>query len=224
MQYEDDDMLMLSGIQHFAFCPRQWALIHIDQQWRDNLLTAEGQIMHQHADDSFYRQKVGDKICLRSVNIASKRLGLYGISDIIELLPTNSCCNAIIHPLYPGYWIPYPVEYKHGKPKADSVDIVQLTAQAICLEEQYNINIYEGAIYYGETRHREIVSFDCNIRSKVVELAQSMHVIYDSGIVPFARKQPYCKSCSLKDVCMPETAYKESASNYLKSVLYEETT
>jgi len=224
MQYEEDDMLMLSGIQHFAFCPRQWALIHIDQQWDENRLTVEGQIMHQHADDPYYRQKVGNKICLRSVNIASKQLGLYGIADIIELQPSTTPINAIIHPSYPGYWIPYPVEYKHGKPKSDNIDIVQLTAQAICLEEQYKINILEGSIFYGETRHRETVIFDDKIRNEVETLATSMHQIYESGIIPFAKKVSACKSCSLKDKCMPETSYKESASIYLKNNLYEETT
>lgn len=88
--YNEDDMLMLSGIQHFRFCPRQWALIHIEQQWDDNRLTIEGQILHKHVDDPFYRQKCGDQITLRAVNIASRELGLYGISDAIELLPSSS--------------------------------------------------------------------------------------------------------------------------------------
>jgi len=110
--YNDDDMLMLSGIQHFRFCPRQWALIHLELQWDDNRLTAEGQILHQRVDDSFYRQKCGDFISLRSVSIASHQLGLYGITDVVELHPTDDPCNSIRHPKYPGMWIPYPVEYK----------------------------------------------------------------------------------------------------------------
>ena len=85
--YSEDNMLMLSGIQHFRFCPRQWALIHIEQQWTDNRLTIEGQILHEHVDDPYYRQKCGDRITLRAVHIASRKLGLYGISDAIELLP-----------------------------------------------------------------------------------------------------------------------------------------
>ena len=95
--YNEDDMLMLSGIQHFRFCPRQWALIHIEQQWDDNRLTIEGQILHKHVDDPFYRQKCGDQITLRAVNIASRELGLYGISDAIELLPSSSFENTILH-------------------------------------------------------------------------------------------------------------------------------
>ena len=113
--YNEDDMLMLSGIQHFRFCPRQWALIHIEQQWDDNRLTIEGQILHKHVDDPFYRQKCGDQITLRAVNIASRELGLYGISDAIELLPSSSFENTILHPNYPGRWQPVAVEYKIGR-------------------------------------------------------------------------------------------------------------
>ena len=124
--YSEDDMLMLSGIQHFRFCPRQWALIHIDQQWEENRLTIEGQILHHHVDDPFYRQKCGDLITLRAVHIASHELGLYGISDAIELHPSSSEEDSIQHSKYPGRWQPVIVEYKHGKPKKNEIDEVQL--------------------------------------------------------------------------------------------------
>ena len=152
--YSDDDMLMLSGIQHFRFCPRQWALIHIDQQWAENRLTMEGHIMHKRVDDPFYRQKCGDFISLRSVSVASRQLGLYGVSDVVELHPTEDEKNSIMHPKYPGLWQPYPVEYKHGRPKRNEVDEVQLAAQTMCLEEQYGITIPCGAFFYGEIRQR----------------------------------------------------------------------
>lgn len=224
MPYAEDDMLMLSGIQHFAFCPRQWALIHIYQQWDDNRLTVEGEIMHQHVDDPFYRQKMGDVICLRSVNIASKQLGLYGLTDIVELHPSDIPDNAITHPNYPGYWLPYPIEYKHGKPKMDNVDAVQLTAQAMCIEEQYGIHISEGALYYGEIRNREIVTFTDDLRKEVEILAQSMHSVYQQQKLPKAENKPCCKSCSLKDICLPKLGNKKNSVQYLKENLYEETT
>lgn len=224
MPYAEDDMLMLSGIQHYAFCSRQWALIHIEQLWGDNLLTMEGHIMHQHVDDPFYRQKMGEHICLRSVSLASTELGLYGISDIVELYPSDTCVNAITHPSYPGYWIPYPVEYKHGRPKRDDIDMVQLAAQAMCLEEQYGIRIQNGAIYYGETRRRVGVEFTDELRLAVKRYASAMHDIFSQGIIPSAELQPYCRSCSLKDVCLPETVHSGSASDYLKQHLYAETT
>lgn len=224
MPYAEDDMLMLSGIQHYAFCPRQWALIHIEQQWNENLLTVEGQIMHQHVDDPFYRQKMRNHICLRAVSLASKELGLYGISDIVELHPAESEEDTITHPSYPGRWVPFPVEYKHGKPKHNEVDIVQLVAQAMCLEEMYGICIHKGAIYYGQTRHRLDVDITNDSRETVRAYAQSMHEVFRSGKTPPADKHPYCRSCSLKDICMPDFAFRESASCYLKKNLYEKTT
>lgn len=221
--FDDDDMLMLSGIQHYAFCPRQWALIHIEQVWVDNRLTAEGNILHKHVDDPFYRQKMGDHICLRSVNIASRELGLYGISDIVELHHTNDSQNAITHPDYLGLWLPYPVEYKHGKQKYEDVDRVQLAAQAICIEELYHIVIPLGAIYYGTTHRREEVSFTNDLRDYVKHCAKAMHETYKIGKIPLAEPTNRCKNCSLIDICMPETAYSKSASKYLKHNLYEET-
>lgn len=223
MPYAEDDMLMLSGIQHYAFCPRQWALIHIEQQWNENLLTMEGQIMHQHADDPFYRQKMGDHICMRAVNLASKELGLYGVSDIIELHPSESTEDTIVHPNYSGRWKPFPVEYKHGKPKNDEVDIVQLVAQSMCLEEQYSIHIPRGAIYYGITRRHLNVEFTEDLRASVRYYSECMHQIFRQGKIPSAQKQASCKSCSLIDICMPNTANYKSASKYLELNLYEET-
>ena len=126
---------MLSGIQHYRFCPRQWALIYLEQQWEENVLTMEGRILHQHVDDPFYRRKSGNCICLRSVNIASHELGLYGLTDIVELYPAGENEEFISHPDYPGRWRPYPVEYKHGRPKPYQIHEVQLAAQAMCLEE-----------------------------------------------------------------------------------------
>ena len=222
MPYQDDDMLMLSGIQHYAFCPRQWALIHIEQVWNDNLLTTEGHIMHQHVDDPSYRQKSGNIITLRSVNIASGELGLYGVTDIVELHPSQSAQNAITHPSYPGFWLPVPVEYKHGRPKRNEVDVVQLTAQAMCLEEQYGIHIPKGSIFYGETRRRMEVEFTDDLRSLAREYAADMHDLFKTGRVPEAEPHPHCKSCSLYDICMPETARRQSASDYLRNHLYEE--
>lgn len=214
---------MLSGIQHYAFCPRQWALIHVEQQWNENKLTTEGKLLHKNVDDPFYRQKIGENICLRSVSLASKELGLYGISDIVELHPSFSCQNTITHPDYPGYWSPYPIEYKRGKPKQSIIDEVQLTAQAICLEEMYGIKIIEGAIFYGETRRRQTVLFTEDLRASVRSCAQGMHKLMADSFTPSAVKRPFCASCSLKDICMPETASKKYVSLYLKHNLYAET-
>ena len=222
--YNDDDMLMLSGIQHFRFCPRQWALIHIEQQWNDNRLTVEGQLLHKHVDDPFYRQKCGDYISLRSVSVASHELGLYGITDVVELHPTDNEYNSICHPSYPGRWQPFPVEYKHGKPKRNEVDEVQLAAQAMCLEEQYGISIPYGAIFYHEIRHRVEVEISDYLRDIVNDCARQMHEVFTSGRLPQIQKGKYCKRCSLNNLCMPDSTDCVKVSHYLKKNLYEEIT
>lgn len=219
--YNEDDMLMLSGIQHFRFCPRQWALIHIEQQWGDNRLTIEGQILHKHVDDPFYRQKCGDQITLRAVNIASRELGLYGISDAIELLPSSSFENTILHPNYLGRWQPVAVEYKHGKPKRNEVDEVQLAAQIMCIEEMYAIHIPYGAFFYGELRHRVNVDITEELRDIVRQCARDMHDIFSKAVIPKAGYGKHCDKCSLKDICMPEMVNNcTSVDNYLTKNLY----
>ena len=220
--YKDEDMLMLSGIQHFMFCPRQWALIHIDQQWEENRLTAEGQLLHINVDNPSYRQKNVETITLRSVAIASKELGLYGVSDAIELHPVIDGQNGISHKSYPGTWLPFPIEYKRGKPKRTSIDEVQLAAQAMCLEEMYGIQIESGALYYGETKHREVVSIDQELRSLTIKCAKEMHHIFCTGIIPKADKDKQCRSCSLVDICLPNMNSWSKVSSYLKKCLYEE--
>ena len=222
--YIEDDMLMLSGIQHYMFCPRQWALIHMEQQWTENKLTIEGSILHENVDNPFYRQKNGDTITLRSVYIASRELGLYGISDVVELVPTDDATDAITHHRYPGYWKPYPVEYKRGHKKFNECDEVQLAAQVMCLEEMYGIHIPYAALYYNEVKHREVISISDSLRRLTQQCADQMHHIYKSHQLPTANKQNGCRNCSLKDVCLPETSDCARVSNYLKQNLYEDIT
>lgn len=223
-EYTEDEMLMLSGIQHYMFCPRQWALIHIEQQWDENRLTVEGQLLHKTVDASFYRQKNGDIITLRSVQIASRTLGLYGLTDAVELMPSDDSDNSITHNRYPGYWKPYLIEYKRGHSKHNECDEVQLTAQAMCLEEMYGITIEQGALFYGETRHREVISFSDHLRKLTTRLANEMHELFNEGRTPPALKCHHCRSCSLIDICVPQLSVNTSVRNYLKNNLYEETT
>jgi len=221
--YNDEDMLMLSGIQHFRFCPRQWALIHIEQQWADNVLTVEGQILHKRVDDPFYRQKCGEYISLRSVSIASQQLGLYGITDVVELHPTTDNINSIQHPKYPGRWQPYPVEYKHGQPKKNEIDEVQLAAQVMCLEEQYNVDIPRGAFFYAEIKHRVEIEINEKLRTIVKDCAKEMHEIYESRVLPAIPSGMPCNRCSLKDICLPEMNKCTKVSFYLDKYLHEKT-
>lgn len=222
--YAEDDMLMLSGIQHFRFCPRQWALIHTEQQWDDNRLTVEGEVLHKHVDDPFYRQKCGENIALRAVSIASYELGLYGIADVVELQPVTEAQNSILHPKYKGHWLPVPIEYKHGKPKQNEVDEVQLMAQAMCLEEMYSIHLTKGAFYYAEIKHRVEVEFSQYLRDTVRECAEAMHKIYKSGATPPIEYKKHCGKCSLKNLCLPEMSNCTQVKTYLTNNLYNEKT
>ena len=219
MMYTEDEMLMLSGIQHFVFCPRQWALIHIEQLWEENKLTVEGQLLHTNVDNPSYRQKNGEVITLRFVAVASKVLGLYGFTDAVELLPTSDEKEGIKHKKYPGLWRPFPIEYKRGKPKYHMADEIQLTAQVMCLEEMYNITINHGAIFYGETKHRSIIHVSKDLRQETLRLAKEMHKIFADGTLPNAEKNSNCHKCSLLDICMPKTKKQNSIDTYLKKNL-----
>ncbi len=201
--YSEDELLMLSGIQHISFCKRQWALIHIEQQWAENVLTVEGHFLHERVDDPFAGDKRVNTITSRSVPLVSHTLGLYGKADVVEYLRDDK--EGIELKGHQGKWLPVPVEYKRGKPKPDERDEVQLCAQAICLEEMHGTNIAKGALYYGETRHRHEVCFDETLRKKVMEYAQIMHDYFDRGYTPPAEYKPHYKSCSLVNICMPES-------------------
>lgn len=222
MAYVEDDMLMLSGIQHFVFCPRQWALIHMDQVWADNGLTAEGHILHQNVDNPKYRQLNNGCITLRGIHISSTHLGLYGIADAVELLPTQND-HFITHPRYSGRFLPYPIEYKRGHPKIDDCDIMQLVAQAMCLEEMYSVKVAEGALFYWEIRRRERILIDDELKIQAHNYAKEMHQIFQSGILPLAEKSKKCRKCSLLDLCQPELFSLQSVHSYLTKNLYEET-
>lgn len=228
MSYSEDDLLPLSGIQHFKYCPRQWALIHIDKQWEDNTLTFEGQLLHKNVDNPFYRMKQGPAMALRCVHVASRELGLYGIMDLVELSPAsgnNTPDKGIITiPDYDGRWIPFPVEYKHGAPKPDFVDEVQLAAQAMCLEEMYDIEISFGAFFYQKTMHRHNITFSTELRDEVRYCADEMHRLFDNLCIPKAVRSKRCLRCSLLNLCMPNYSKLRTPSEYIKKNLYEETT
>jgi len=205
ISFTEDEMLMLSGIQHYAFCPRQWALIHIEQKWVENVLTVEGQYMHEKVEDPFFAESRGDFDTIRSLSLVSRNLGLYGKSDVIEFIKTGKNeVNSILLPGKAGRWKPFPVEYKRGKPKPDECDEVQLCAQAMCLEEMYHIRLQNGFIYYGKTRHRHEVVFSEKLRNLVIQYSGEMHRLFSQGITPPAKPKSGCRSCSLLDICLPE--------------------
>jgi len=215
MIYEEEDYLLLSGIQHYAFCPRQWALIHIEEQWNENYLTTGGRIMHNKAHDGEAVEKRGDLIIFRGLKVRSAKLGITGQCDIVEF-HRNS--NGIALMGFEGLWHPYPVEYKRGKSKLEDCDKLQLCAQAVCLEEMLCVRIDSGALYYGEPHKREKVTFTQELRKELEESVISMHEMFKRQYTPKAKKKKSCQSCSIKDVCLPKLgeAGKTSVKEYLE--------
>lgn len=212
--YDEEEFLQLSGIQHFAFCRRQWALIHIETQWQENVRTVEGKLLHEKAHDSSIREKRGDLIISRAMPICSRKLGVSGECDIVEFHRTNDGIS--LHG-QDGKFAVVPVEYKRGSPKKNHVDILQLAAQVMCLEEMLCCQIPYAYLYYGETRHREKVDITADIRAEVHSMFQEMHRYFSSGYTPKVKWSKSCNACSLKDICMPVLGKGKSAANYVDS-------
>lgn len=213
-EYTADELLPLSGIQHFLFCRRQWALIHVERQWQENALTAEGKIMHQRADDPFFTETRNGVITARSVPIASYRLGLVGVCDVVEFTLSPEGVNL---PGREGLYLAAPVEYKRGHEKRDPCDEAQLCAQAVCLEEMLSMAIPRGYLYYGETRHRVEVELSAELRGLVRDMSDEMHAYFQRGYTPRVKTSKACRSCSLADICLPELQEKVvAASHYIK--------
>lgn len=214
LEYTQDDLLPLSGIQHFLFCRRQWALIHIEQQWKENALTAEGRIMHKRADDPFFTETRNGVITARSVPVASYRLGLSGVCDVVEF---KASPDGVCLPNREGFYLPTPIEYKRGKEKHNHSDETQLCAQAMCLEEMLSTLIPHGYLYYGETRHRVEIEFTAELRTLVQDMSAEMHNYFSRGYTPKVKTHKGCRSCSLADICLPVLQEKViAASKYIK--------
>lgn len=216
MIYQEEDFLQLSGLQHFSFCRRQWALIHIENQWAENYRTVDGALMHERAHDRSLEESRGDLLIQRGVSVYSAELGVSGQCDILEY---RRGTEGIPLPNRDGLWQPYPVEYKRGKPKDGDADALQLCGQAMCLEHMLCCDIPEGALYYGEIRRREWVEFTPALRSQVKELLLQMHELYRRGYTPKVKPTKSCNACSLKDLCLPRLLKSRSVSAYLKSAM-----
>jgi CRISPR-associated exonuclease Cas4 len=198
-----DESVPISALQHWLFCPRQCALIHVERLWAENRLTAEGRILHTRADSGKAGRRGGVK-SLRDVAIGSTRYGLHGVADVVELH------GALIRP--------YPVEYKRGRPKAHRADEVQLCAQALCLEEMFDCPIAEGALYYGANRRRKVIALDADLRALTLETAAAVGAMMCAGILPPPRYEPRrCNACSLLSLCRPKA--RRSAARWLADAI-----
>lgn len=216
MSFSQEDFLQLSGLQHFAFCRRQWALIHIENQWSENLRTVEGILFHQRAHDEKQRERRGQTLILRGLPVFSDSLGLSGKCDVVEFH-----ADPMGVPLQgeEGVWQPYPVEYKRGTPKNHDADELQLCAQAMCLEEMLCCEISEGALFYGEPRRRTVVSISSELRQSVRSMTEEMHQLYRRRHTPRVKPTKSCNACSLKDLCLPGMLRRPSVSEYLRKAM-----
>lgn len=219
MNYNQEEYLQLSGLQHFAFCRRQWALIHIEQQWQDNLRTVEGDLMHRRAHDEAIREKRGTILILRGLSVSSPTLGISGKCDVVEF---HQDPDGISLHQEEGLWLPYPVEYKRGSPKEHQADELQLCAQAICLEEMLCCKISEGALFYGETRRRVVVPFTLPLRQQVYTMTEEMHQLYCRGYTPKVKPSKGCYACSLKDLCLPALMKSKKLDSYLQKAMEDD--
>lgn len=211
--YAEEDYLMLSGIQHFAFCRRQWAMIHIEQQWAENYRTTAGELMHRKAHDEGSFEKRGDLLIVRGLRIASRELGLSGQCDVVEF-HENEKGIAVFG--YDGKWDLVPIEYKHGSPKENNADELQLCAQAVCLEEMFQTDVPEGFLYYGEKRRRSPVKFTDDLRFEVKKMADEMHALFQRGHTPNVKPTKQCKACSLENLCVPRLQKSMRVREYIE--------
>ncbi|ARN56661.1 CRISPR-associated protein Cas4 [Sedimentisphaera salicampi] len=225
MSYSEEQFLQLSGLQHYQFCKRQWGLIHIELLWAENFLTASGNLLHSrvHKRDTEMR---GGVLMSRGLRLHSYKLGLAGQADIVQFERSDSSNDKLTCdlPAFEGRWKPCPVEFKHGKPKISACDRIQLCAQAVCLEEMLEVQIDLGQIFYGKTRRREDVEFTEQLRDKTAALANEIHKVFDLGVVPKVTPGPKCKSCSLRELCLPKTTgIDKKVKQYIERILSDET-
>lgn len=213
-------ILMLSGLQHFAYCRRQWALIHVEQQWQENLHTAEGQVFHRRAHDEEQTEVRGDTIIVRGMRVQSERLGISGICDVVEFTRSP---DGIALAGREGRYQVHPVEYKKGAPKEHQADELQLCAQAMCLEEMLLCRIDEGSLFYGEPRRRTRVTFSPELRAQAEQMLGEMHQLDERGHTPRVKRHKGCSACSLKEICLPGMDRVPAASAYLRAHVQEET-
>lgn len=213
-----DDYLMMSGLQHFSFCRRQWALIHLEQQWAENQRTVEGRLVHATAHDETRTEKRGNLLIVRGMRVVSHRLRLSGACDVVEF---RADPEGIPLQDYPGRWQPMPVEYKHGKAKESNADRLQLCAQAMALEEMLVCSIPVASLYYAETRRRESVPLTEELRAETQAMADEMNQYFQRGYTPKVKPGTFCNACSMKDICLPKLCKRLNVKTYIAKHLEE---
>lgn len=212
MVFDEEDYLQLAGIQHFAFCRRQWALIHIEQQWAENVRTIEGNIIHEKAHDDTFTEKRKNTIISRGMPVFSKTMGVRGNCDVVEFVKDKDGVSIFGRE---GLYLPIPIEYKRGMEKEDIYDQLQLCAQAICLEEMLLCSISFGYLYYAKTKKRVKVELTEELRKSVKEMFNEMHSYYEKRYTPKVKTSVRCRACSLNNICLPKICNVETVKEYI---------
>jgi len=202
---EEADLIMISALEHYSYCPRQCALIHVEQAFDENVHTMRGHAAHERVDDSGYEQRPGTRI-ERALPVWSDRLGLVGKCDVVEFDPDG---------------VPYPVEYKHGRKRAKLHDDLQVAAQAICLEEMTGKAVARGAIYHFSSRRRRELAITPALREHVEQTVAAIRTMLSSGALPPAVNDARCEQCSLRDICQPEAMSAQKLQRNLSSTLFD---
>jgi CRISPR-associated exonuclease Cas4 len=206
--FTEDDFIQLSALQHYVFCPRQCALIHVEDVWHGNVFTVRGDILHEKVDTDTYETR-GTLKTVRGLRIHSTRLGIVGRADVVEFRKSTNADGS------PDVM---PVEFKAGQPKDDLSDKVQLCAQALCLEEMMNTQVKRGAFFYGKIRRRVQVEIDDGLRKQTEEIIAAVHEIVSQKKVPAARYEKKCRNCSLADICMPKAMNEKKLKEYMNDL------
>ncbi len=202
---DEDNLIMISALQHYSYCPRQYALIHLEQEFADNVHTNRGHAVHRVVDDPGSSAIKGMRV-ERALPLYSRRLGLVGKADVVEFHAGD---------------IPYPVEYKHGSRRAKLHDEIQLAAQAVCLEEMTGKPVTQGALYYFGSRRRREVHITEKLKEQLEEVIAAIRAIMTSGISPSPVNDTRCNQCSLKDICQPEAVAATSKISAYHCHLFE---
>ena len=223
MNFEEDDLLPISGLQHLLFCERRAALVHTEGLWNENVFTTEGGLMHERVHQAETEVR-GDIRIARGLRLRSLRMGLSGMADMVEFhrIGEDASVKGIELEGVPGCWKPVPIEYKRGKLRHEEGYEIQTCAQAMCLEEMLGVEIPSGAIYYGETKRRLEIAFDTKLREATELAAARLHALVKSAETPKAEMGPKCKSCSLIEVCLPKVTGKSGdVRRYLQKAIVE---
>jgi CRISPR-associated exonuclease Cas4 len=217
--FSDDELMPISALQHLAYCPRRCALVHLEGIWTENVQTAEGRVLHQRVHEAPSEMSHGVRV-VRGLRLCSLDWGLIGVTDVVEFHPlADETASGVALAGLPGRWRPFPVEYKRGRRKPEVSYLVQLCAQALCLEEMLNTTVPDGALYHGQSHRRQAVTFDAHLRQRTQDLARALHELIAAGHTPAPQHGPKCRYCSLSAACLPKLPPSRSARRYLSETV-----